>query len=71
VCPFSKLVVARVDRLLVLFVVTSSGHASAVCLERVSGNSVFDILVIGDINFAGKLDVVVLFAILALATIGK
>ena len=60
--PFSKLI-RRIDRTLILLMMASHGHTSAVALERMRRHALVNyfILVIGDLDFARELDVVVLF----------
>lgn len=55
-CPFGKLV-RRVHRVLVLLVVCA--HCGGVVVERVRRHAFVDFFV-GHLDFAGKLDVVVL-----------
>ena len=60
--PFSKLI-RRIDRTLILLMVASHCHTRAVALKRMRRHALINdfVVVIGDLDFARELDVVVLF----------
>ena len=58
--PFRELI-RRINRVLILLVVARHGHACAVSFEGMRRHAFVDDIVVGDLDFARELDVIVLY----------